>query len=85
MWRHESTGRLFWLLWLGLLITLLVPLPQLITVTGFYLLLKLFIIDYLFLRFPRLRAKYDTSIWQSLPTDADLQARDKLVQQVSTI
>ncbi len=30
------------------------------------------------MRFPKLRAKYDTSrIWQSLPTDAELEARNK--------
>lgn len=40
------------------------------------------VVDYVFLKFPRLRAKYDTSsvIWQSLPTDADLDARHKAEQ-----
>ena len=39
-----------------------------------------------FLKFPRLRAKYDTSslIWQTLPTDADLDARHK-VEQVKSV
>ncbi|KAK4022319.1 hypothetical protein OUZ56_007790 [Daphnia magna] len=40
------------------------------------------VVDYIFLKFPRLRAKYDTSslIWQTLPTDADLEVRHKVEQ-----
>ena len=56
-----------------------VPSNQLTTGLAFYLLFKLFIVDFLFMRFPRLRAKYDSAsqIWATLPTDADLDARQK--------
>ncbi|XP_046463501.1 GRAM domain-containing protein 4-like isoform X1 [Daphnia pulex] len=82
MWRHEASRRLYLILWLALLVTLLVPAAQLSTFVGFYLLLKVMIVDYVFFKFPRLRAKYDTSslIWQTLPTDADLDARRKVEQ-----
>lgn len=82
MWRHEASRRLYLILWLALPLTLLVPANQLSTCLGFYLLLKLMLVDYVFLKFPRLRAKYDTSslIWQTLPTDADLDARHKVEQ-----
>lgn len=82
MWRHEASRRLYLIFWLALPLTLLVPASQLSTCLGFYLLFKLMLVDYVFLKFPRLRAKYDTSslIWQTLPTDADLDARHKVEQ-----
>jgi hypothetical protein len=82
MWRHEASRRLYLIVWLALPVTLLVPAAQLSTFVGFYLLFKVMIVDYVFLKFPRLRAKYDTSslIWQTLPTDADLDARHKVEQ-----
>lgn len=45
------------------------------------------VVDYIFLKFPRLRAKYDTSslIWQTLPTDADLEVRHKVEQVTSFV
>lgn len=84
MWRHEASRRLYLMLWLALSLTLVVPAAQLSTFVGFYLLFKLMVVDYVFYKFPRLRAKYDTSsfMWQTLPTDADLDARHK-VEQVS--
>ena len=80
MWRHEASRRLYLMLWLALPLTLLVPAAQLSSWLGFYFLAKLFVVDFLFLKFPRLRAKYDTSalMWDDLPTDADLDAREKL-------
>lgn len=82
MWRHEATRRLYLILWLVLSLSLVVPAPQLSTFFGFYLLLKVMVIDFIFFKFPRLRAKYDTSslIWETLPTDADLNARQKVDQ-----
>ena len=82
MWRHAATKKLYLILWLLLPIGLLVPSSQLFTGFGFYLVFKLFIIDFIFLRFPRLKAKYDTSaqIWMTLPTDADLDARHNIEQ-----
>uniref|UniRef100_A0A0P5XC50 GRAM domain-containing protein n=1 Tax=Daphnia magna TaxID=35525 RepID=A0A0P5XC50_9CRUS len=82
MWRHEASRRLYLILWLALPATLLVPAAHLSTFLGFYLLFKMMVVDYIFLKFPRLRAKYDTSslIWQTLPTDADLEVRHKVEQ-----
>lgn len=87
MWRHEASRRLYLILWLALPATLLVPAAHLSTFLGFYLLFKMMVIDYIFLKFPRLRAKYDTSslIWQTLPTDADLEVRHKVEQVTSFV
>jgi len=82
MWRHEASRQLYIMLWLALPMTLLMSSSQIFTLVGFYFVLKLFVIDFVFLRFPRLRDKYDTSaqIWHDLPTDADLDARRKTDQ-----
>lgn len=44
---------------------------------GLYAGIKFFLIDFIFKRCPRLRAKYDTPyiIWTSLPTDPQLKER----------
>ena len=89
MWRHEESRRLYTLLWLVLPVTLYVPAAQLSAIVGFYFLMKLFVVDAVFQRFPSLREKYDTSslIWDTLPTDADLlnRTRDIKLQQVEWI
>jgi len=90
MWRHEESRRLYTLLWLVLPVTLYVPAAQLSAIVGFYFLMKLFVVDAVFQRFPSLREKYDTSslIWDTLPTDADLLnrgTRDIKLQQVEWI
>ena len=85
MWRVEASKRLYTLLWLVLPVTFYVPAAQLSAIVGFYILMKLFVVDAVFQRFPRLKEKYDTSsvIWDTLPTDADLnRARDIKLQQV---
>lgn len=45
--------------------------------SGLYAGIKFFLIDFIFKRCPRLRAKYDTPyiIWTSLPTDPQLKER----------
>lgn len=50
---------------------------DLILPPGLYAGIKLFVIDFIFKRCPRLRAKYDTPyiIWKSLPTDPQLKER----------
>jgi hypothetical protein len=42
---------------------------------GLYLGVKLFLVDYLFNRFPRLKIKYDSTykMWMDLPTDAEFE------------
>lgn len=50
---------------------------DLICPPGLYAGIKFFLIDFIFKRCPRLRAKYDTPyiIWKSLPTDPQLKER----------
>lgn len=50
---------------------------DLICPPGLYAGVKFFLIDFIFKRCPRLRAKYDTPyiIWKSLPTDPQLKER----------
>lgn len=45
--------------------------------SGLYAGIKFFLIDFIFKRCPRLRAKYDTPyiIWKNLPTDPQLKER----------
>lgn len=45
--------------------------------SGLYAGIKFFLIDFIFKRCPRLRAKYDTPyiIWTNLPTDPQLKER----------
>ena len=85
MWRHGASKQLYVMLWLALPVTLFASSAQLLTLAGFYLVLKLFVVDFIFLRFPRLRQKYDTvaQIWMELPTDADLDALRRRIEQVS--
>lgn len=83
MWRHGASKQLYVMLWLALPVTLFASSAQLLTLAGFYLVLKLFVVDFIFLRFPRLRQKYDTvaQIWMELPTDADLDALRRRIEQ----
>ena len=48
-----------------------------ICVAGLYLALKLFVIDYVYGRFPRVRQRHDTvlRVWLELPTDGELTKR----------
>ncbi|KAK7084124.1 GRAM domain-containing protein 4, partial [Halocaridina rubra] len=77
LWEHEATSRLYACLWIVLLASVLLPSSQLFTLTGVYLGLKFFVMDYVFFRYPRIRQKYDTTsrLWDTLPTDADLERR----------
>ena len=87
MWRHGASKQLYVMLWLVLPVTLFMSSAQILTLTGFYMVLKLFVVDFIFMRFPRLRQKHDTTaqIWMELPTDADLDAIRRRTEQVSTV
>ncbi|XP_054711215.1 GRAM domain-containing protein 4-like [Uloborus diversus] len=93
LWQQpEVTGHLYFLLIVGFITSCIFPAHQLFTVAGFYLGVKLFIIDYLFYRFPRVQQKHDTTarLWKNLPTDAQLERKhnraelDKLVVNQSS-
>ncbi|XP_069168974.1 GRAM domain-containing protein 4 isoform X7 [Procambarus clarkii] len=77
LWEHEATRRLYFFLWLVLLASVLLPAAQLFTLIGVYLGLKFFVLDFIFFRYPRIRLKYDSTsrLWDTLPTDADLERR----------
>ncbi|XP_050704977.1 uncharacterized protein LOC126990399 isoform X1 [Eriocheir sinensis] len=77
LWEHEATQRLYLFLCVLLVASVLLPAAQLFTLTGIYLGLKFFVLDFIFFRYPRIRLKYDTTsrLWDTLPTDADLERR----------
>lgn len=81
LWEHEATQRLYLFLCLLLAASVLLPAAQLFTITGIYLGLKFFVLDFIFFRYPRIRLKYDTTsrLWDTLPTDADLERRGEKV------
>lgn len=88
LWQQaDVTAHLFFVLLAAFLLSCVFPSSQLFTVAGLYMGVKLFIIDYIFYRFPRVQQKHDTTarMWRSLPTDAQLERKhnraelDKLV------
>ena len=81
MWEVEATKRIYMALWTVLLASLVLTASQIFTIIGLYFAVKLFILDYLFFRYPRLRQKYDSTskLWDTLPTDAELNRKRDLV------
>ncbi|XP_022707832.1 GRAM domain-containing protein 4-like isoform X3 [Varroa jacobsoni] len=77
--RPEITGILFGTLAGGALLSVLAPAGLLIKFVGTGLLAKLFLFDYIFFRFPRVRAKYDLlyNWFKELPTSKDLERQRK--------
>ncbi|XP_076468693.1 GRAM domain-containing protein 4-like isoform X2 [Babylonia areolata] len=78
MWRHPvSTKPVFFTLLVTMLASCFLQASYLFFVAGLYIGVKLFLLDYLFMRFPRFRMKYDSSfkMWQQLPTDAEYEKR----------
>ncbi|CAL1271208.1 unnamed protein product [Larinioides sclopetarius] len=89
----EVTAHLYFVLAVAFISSCIFPAHQLFTAFGFYVGIKLFIIDYIFFRFPKVQQKHDTTarLWKALPTDAQLERRhnraelDKLVVNQSNI
>ncbi|XP_059793173.1 GRAM domain-containing protein 4 isoform X4 [Balaenoptera ricei] len=78
MWvQPEITQKLYIALWAAFLASCFFPYRLVGLALGLYAGIKLFVIDFIFKRCPRLRAKYDTPyiIWKSLPTDPQLKER----------
>ncbi|XP_053775723.1 GRAM domain-containing protein 4 isoform X4 [Desmodus rotundus] len=78
MWvQPEITQKLYVVLWAAFLASCFFPYRLLGLAVGLYAGIKFFLIDFIFKRCPRLRAKYDTPyiIWKSLPTDPQLKER----------
>ncbi|XP_025106829.1 GRAM domain-containing protein 4-like isoform X2 [Pomacea canaliculata] len=77
-WRYPpATKQLFFLLLTSCIASCILPSSHIFFVAGLYLGFKMFILDYLFLRFPRFKLKYDSSyrIWKELPTDAEYEKK----------
>ncbi|XP_043822583.1 GRAM domain-containing protein 4 isoform X2 [Dromiciops gliroides] len=78
MWvQPEITQKLYIALWAAFLASCFFPYRIVGLMMGLYAGIKFFLIDFLFKRCPRLRAKYDTPyiIWTNLPTDPQLKER----------
>ncbi|XP_036862658.2 GRAM domain-containing protein 4 isoform X3 [Manis javanica] len=78
MWvQPETTQKLYVALWAAFLASCFFPYRLLGLAVGLYAGIKFFLIDFIFKRCPRLRAKYDTPyiVWRSLPTDPQLKER----------
>ncbi|XP_058164931.1 GRAM domain-containing protein 4 isoform X1 [Dasypus novemcinctus] len=78
MWvQPEITQKLYVALWAAFLASCFFPYRLVGLAVGLYAGVKFFLIDFIFKRCPRLRAKYDTPyiVWRSLPTDPQLKER----------
>ncbi|XP_004700275.1 GRAM domain-containing protein 4 [Echinops telfairi] len=78
MWvQPEITQKLYIALWAAFLASCFLPYRLVGLAAGLYAGIKFFLIDFIFKRCPRLRAKYDTPyiIWKNLPTDPQLKER----------
>uniref|UniRef100_A0A8C9PP90 GRAM domain containing 4 n=1 Tax=Spermophilus dauricus TaxID=99837 RepID=A0A8C9PP90_SPEDA len=78
MWvQPETTQKLYIALWAAFLASCFFPYRLVGLAVGLYAGVKFFLIDFIFKRCPRLRAKYDTPyiVWRSLPTDPQLKER----------
>ncbi|XP_015268975.1 PREDICTED: GRAM domain-containing protein 4, partial [Gekko japonicus] len=78
MWvQPETTQKLYIALWAAFIASCCIPYRIIGLSMGLYAGIKFFLIDFIFKRCPRLRAKYDTPyiIWMNLPTDPQLKER----------
>ncbi|XP_074921076.1 GRAM domain-containing protein 4 isoform X3 [Chelonoidis abingdonii] len=78
MWvQPETTQKLYIVLWAAFIASCFFPYRIIGLAMGLYAGIKFFLIDFIFKRCPRLRAKYDTPyiIWTNLPTDPQLKER----------
>ncbi|XP_066490040.1 GRAM domain-containing protein 4 isoform X1 [Tiliqua scincoides] len=78
MWvQPEVTQKLYIALWAAFIASCCIPYRIIGLAMGLYAGIKFFLIDFVFKRCPRLRAKYDTPyiIWINLPTDPQLKER----------
>ncbi|XP_076331829.1 GRAM domain-containing protein 4-like isoform X1 [Tachypleus tridentatus] len=78
LWEEPDVmAQLYFFLLAAFVASCVFPASQLFTAAGLYLGVKLFLVDYVFYRFPRVQQKYDTAwkMWKSLPTDAELEKK----------
>ncbi|XP_077487735.1 GRAM domain-containing protein 4-like isoform X2 [Amblyomma americanum] len=75
-WRRPAvTAKVLAILGVLTLYSLLRPTSEVVKVLGTALVLKAFVLDYVFVRFPRVRAKYDLAwiLWNELPTGPEIE------------
>ncbi|XP_022256078.1 GRAM domain-containing protein 4-like [Limulus polyphemus] len=78
LWQEpDSAAQLYCFLLAAFFASCVFPASQLFTAAGLYLGVKMFLVDYVFYRFPRVQQKYDSTwkLWNSLPTDAELEKK----------
>lgn len=76
MWRQpESTMQLYLTICVGFILSCVLPGKTLFTLIALYGGIKMFIIEYIFTRFPRMKRRHDSTyrIWKGLPTDSELE------------
>jgi hypothetical protein len=84
LWRHpQATRQLYITLWIFLLITLFLPNSYTLTLIGLGVGFKLFIVDNIYRKYPKVQEEFDgvDRMWKSLPTDAELVERQSLTQE----
>ncbi|KAH7947738.1 hypothetical protein HPB52_015419 [Rhipicephalus sanguineus] len=75
-WRNPAvTVKVLGILGVLALYSMIRPTAEVIKVLGTGLVLKAFVLDYVFVRFPRVRAKYDFAwiLWNELPTGPEIE------------
>nr|XP_037281457.1 GRAM domain-containing protein 4-like isoform X2 [Rhipicephalus microplus] len=75
-WRNPAvTVKVLGILAVLALYSMIRPTAEVIKVLGTGLVLKAFVLDYVFVRFPRVRAKYDLAwiLWNELPTGPEIE------------
>ncbi|GFO42889.1 gram domain-containing protein 4-like [Plakobranchus ocellatus] len=77
-WRHpEASRQLFLTLLSAFILSCILPTEHIVHYGAFFLGVKLFLIDYIYNRFPRVRRRHDSTyrLWQELPTDIQYEKR----------
>ncbi|XP_075552199.1 GRAM domain-containing protein 4-like isoform X3 [Dermacentor variabilis] len=80
-WRKPAvTAKVLGILGVLALYSMIRPTAEVIKVLGTALVLKAFILDYVFVRFPRVRAKYDLAwiLWNELPTGPEIEKQARV-------
>ncbi|XP_070573172.1 GRAM domain-containing protein 4-like isoform X1 [Ptychodera flava] len=84
MWEHpESTRKLYFFCSVAFVASIFLPGKLLFKITGLFLGVKLFVINSVYRKFPRVKRRYDSmvKIWKELPTDAELKTRMQMAER----
>ncbi|XP_064400185.1 GRAM domain-containing protein 4-like isoform X2 [Halichondria panicea] len=84
LWHQpEATRRLFFFICAACVASLFLSNSYMLTLVGLFVGFKLFIIDNIYRKYPKVQEKYDTvhRLWKTLPTDAELYKRQSLTEE----